>query len=145
MDADSCPVKEEIVEIASRFSAKVLFVASYDHHGIKDTTHAAWKYVDSRKEAADLFIMNHTVRWDITITQDIGLASTLLLKGVIVISPRGILFEENSIQTALDLRYLHAKARKRGVFGKGPKPFHSRDRARFATELVKILSKFAGI
>jgi uncharacterized protein len=31
VDADSCPVKEEIVEIASRFSAKVLFVASYDH------------------------------------------------------------------------------------------------------------------
>jgi uncharacterized protein len=89
--------------------------------------------------------MNHTVKGDITITQDIGLASTLLLKGVLVLSPRGILYEEDSIQTALDLRYLHAKARKRGVFEKGPKPFHSEDRARFATELAKILSKFAGI
>jgi uncharacterized protein YaiI (UPF0178 family) len=89
--------------------------------------------------------MNHTAKGDITITQDIGLASTLLLKGVHVLSPKGILFEENSIQTALDLRYLHAKARRRGVYGKGPKPFQSEDRARFVTELVEILSKFAGI
>ncbi|WP_374226370.1 DUF188 domain-containing protein [Bacillus sp. sid0103] len=39
-----------------------------------------WKYVDAGKEAANLFIMNYAVKGDITITQDIGLASTLLLK-----------------------------------------------------------------
>ena len=73
---NSCPVKEEIVEIASTFSVKVLFIASYDHHGNNKTTYAnaTWKYVDSRKEAADLFIMNHTAKGDITVTQDIGLA-----------------------------------------------------------------------
>ena len=145
VDADSCPVKEEIVEIASKFSIKVLFVASYDHHGMNDTTYADWKYVDSRKEAADLFIMNHTVKGDITITQDIGLASTLLLKGVHVLSPKGILYEEKEIQTALDLRYLHAKARKKGIYGKGPKPFNADDRTKFIMCLTKILSKFAGI
>jgi hypothetical protein len=43
---------------------------------VKDkTTYAAWKYVDSGKEAADLFIMNHASKGNITITQDIGLAS----------------------------------------------------------------------
>lgn len=144
MDADSCPVKAEIVEIASKFSVKVLFVASYDHHGINESTYAEWKYVDARKEAADLFIMNPTQKGDIVITQDIGLAYTLLLKGVQVLSPKGIVFDEDEIQTALDLRYLHAKARRRGVYGKGPKPFHSWDRVKFSTELAKILSKFAG-
>lgn len=109
------------------------------------STYAAWKYVDSGKEAADMFIMNHAVKGDITVTQDIGLASTLLLKGVQVMSPRGILFEEKGIQTALDLRFLNAKARKRGVYEKGAKPFQSEDRARFMTKLIKILSKFAGI
>ena len=77
--------------------------------------------------------------------QDIGLASTLLPMGVRVISPKGILYEEKEIQTALDLRFLHAKARKRGVYGKGPKPFNSSDRAKFITCLTKILSKNAGI
>lgn len=126
---------------------KVLFVASYDHHGNNNTTYAnaTWKYVDSRKEAADLFIMNHTTKGDITVTQDIGLASTLLPKGVHVLSPKGILFDETGIQTALDLRYLNAKARKRGVYGKGPKPFNSEDRTKFSIQLTKILSKFAGI
>jgi uncharacterized protein YaiI (UPF0178 family) len=51
------------------------------------STYLDWKYVDVRKEAADLLIMNHAVKGDITVTQDIGLASTLLLKGVQVLSP----------------------------------------------------------
>jgi uncharacterized protein len=89
--------------------------------------------------------MNHTVRGDIVVTQDIGLASTLLPMGVQVISPKGILYEENAIQTALDLRYLNAKARRKGMYSKGPKPFDSRDRERFSMCLTKILSKFAGI
>ncbi|WP_319942290.1 DUF188 domain-containing protein [Neobacillus rhizosphaerae] len=71
--------------------------------------------------------MNHASKGNITITQDIGLASTILLKGVQVLSPRGVVFEEKAIQTALDLRFLNAKARKRGVYGKGPKPFQSED------------------
>ncbi|WP_420800231.1 YaiI/YqxD family protein [Neobacillus terrae] len=139
VDADSCPVKEEIVEIASDFSIKVLFVASYNH--VKnDFTYAEWKYVDIGKEAADLFIMNHAAKGDIAVTQDIGLASTLLPKGVYVLSPRGTLFEEKGILTALDLRFLSAKARRRGEYGKGPKPFISSDRERFVKELTNILS-----
>lgn len=144
MDADSCPVKDEIVEIASRFSINVLFVASYNHI-MNNSTYASWKYVDTGKEAADLYIMNHSANGDITVTQDIGLASTLLLKGVYVLSPKGILFEEKGIQTALDMRYISAKARRRGEYGKGPKPFSSGDRDRFVNELTKILSNFEGV
>ncbi|MDR7000434.1 hypothetical protein [Neobacillus niacini] len=44
------PSKSGIVEIASDFSVKVLFVTSYDHHGTKDFTYSTWKYVDSRKK-----------------------------------------------------------------------------------------------
>jgi uncharacterized protein len=128
VDADSCPVKEEIVEIAHKFSIKVLFVASYNHMKL-DSLEADWKYVDASKEAADLYIMNHSGPGDIVITQDIGLASTLLPKGVHVLSSRRSLYEENDIQTALDFRYLKAKARKQGVYGKGPKPYTTEDRA----------------
>lgn len=145
VDADSCPVKEEIAQLASDFSVAAIFVASYAHA----TTNPLyleweWRYVDSDREAADLYIMNHTSKGDIVITQDIGLASTLLLKGVYVLSPKGILFEEKDIQTALDIRYIKSKARARGIYGKGPAPFTEVERNRFVEKLSGILSDSAG-
>ncbi|MBN8200577.1 YaiI/YqxD family protein [Bacillus sp. NTK034] len=144
MDADSCPVKEEIVEIANSFTMDAVFVASYAHMK-NDLNGAVWKFVDSSKEAADLFIMNYVKSGDVVVTQDIGLASTLLLNGVYVLSPRGILFEENEIRTALEMRHLSVKARRRGVYGKGPKPYSREDRSRFVQKLTKILSNLEGI
>ncbi|MGP7819059.1 YaiI/YqxD family protein [Niallia sp. 01092] len=144
MDADSCPVKQEIVEIAKSYCVETLFVASYAHMK-KEQENMNWKYVDNSKEAVDLFIMNKVKKQDIVITQDIGLASTLLLKEVYVLSPRGIVIEEKDIHTALHMRYLSAKARRRGVYGKGPKPFIDDDRQRFRKNLMRILSKIEGV
>lgn len=100
--------------------------------------------MDSDKEAADLFIMNHVKKGDVVVTQDIGLASILLSKEVCVLSPRGILFAEDQIETALDMRYLSAKARQQGKYGKGPKPFTNLDRERFVKKITEILSNFEG-
>jgi uncharacterized protein YaiI (UPF0178 family) len=61
-----------------------------------------------------------------------------------VLTPRGILFEEKVIQTALDLRFSNGLVRKRGVYENSSKPFLLEDRARIKLELIKILSKFAG-
>lgn len=143
VDADSCPVKEDIVEIASYYHYELLFVASYAHMK-RDNDEQKWKYVDSDKEAVDLFIMNATKKQDIVVTQDIGLASTLLLKQVTVLSLRGVIFKEESINTALDMRYLSAKARRKGVYGKGPKPYTEEDRQKFRRNFKRILSKDEG-
>ena len=107
VDADSCPVKEEIVEIANSYSVEAIFIASYAHMK-NDLNGTSWKFVDSSKEAVDLFIMNHVQKRDIVVTQDIGLASTLLPKEVYVLSPKGISYDEKDIHTALDMRYLSA-------------------------------------
>jgi uncharacterized protein YaiI (UPF0178 family) len=136
-------VKEEIVEIATKHSIEVIFIASYAHMKVEQSDWK-WKYVDSSKEAVDLFIMNAVKQHDVVITQDIGLASTLLLKNVYVLSPRGIIMDEKDINIALDLRYLSAKARRRGIYGKGPKPFSDGDRQRFKRNLIRILSNIAG-
>ncbi|WP_082686877.1 DUF188 domain-containing protein [Bacillus sp. FJAT-27445] len=145
VDADSCPVKEEIAQLASDFSVPAIFVASYAHATSNPLyLQWEWRYVDSDREAADLFIMNHAKKGDIVITQDIGLASTLLLKGVYVLSPRGILFEEKDIQTALDIRYIKSKARARGIYGKGPSPFSDEERKRFVNALSAILLEMPG-
>lgn len=120
---------------------EVIFVASYAHVS-NHSSDERWIYVDNVKEAADLFILNHVNRKDIVVTQDIGLASTLLLKEVFVLSPRGDLYQEKEMETALDLRFLSAKARRKGEYGKGPKPFSKEDRIKFIDQLTMVLSNF---
>lgn len=143
MDADACPVKEEITGICEDREVKVIFIASNAHRKTSPDK-GVWVYVDSSKEAADLYIMNHIKSGDVLVTQDIGLASIVLPKGVYAISPRGKEFREETISTALDFRYLSAKERRKGKYGKGPKPFTSEDRERFVSVFKKILSNFAG-
>lgn len=119
----------------------VTFVASYAHMS-NHSSEENWIYVDNEKEAADLFIQNHISKRDIVVTQDIGLASTLLPKEVVAISPRGTLYQEEDMDTALDMRFLSAKARRQGNYGKGPKPFSKEDRQRFVNQFTTILSDF---
>lgn len=143
IDADACPVKKEIVEIASSLKWRAIFVASYTHH-MQQPVGETWVYVDPDRESADLYLLNHVKTNDVVITQDIGLASLLLPKGVYVISPLGTPYDESTITTALDIRYLAAKARRQGIFGKGPAPFKKSDRERFRKNLLKFLSNIAG-
>ncbi|MGG4504527.1 YaiI/YqxD family protein [Heyndrickxia sporothermodurans] len=138
VDADACPVKQEIISVAIKYSLPYLFIASYAHKSNKHDER--WIYVDPDKESADLYIMNHVKKNDIVITQDIGLASLVLPKRVFALSPRGKEYKEEAIQTALDFRYLAAKARRRGKYEKGPKPFTEHDRQSFINKLEEILS-----
>lgn len=88
VDADVCPVKQEIMSIALKFHFNVHFVASYNH--LSDKKYGGdWTFVDTGKEAVDLYIVNHVKKDDVVVTQDIGLAGILLKKGVHVITPRG--------------------------------------------------------
>ncbi|KSU63730.1 hypothetical protein AS034_05670 [[Bacillus] enclensis] len=125
------------------FGFEVVFVASHAHRK-NSPDEGTWVYVDSEKEAADLYIMNHVRTDDILVTQDIGLASLVLPKKVYVLSPRGKVYREESIVTALDYRYVAAKERRKGNYGKGPKPFTDDDRKEFSAQFEKILSKVAG-
>ncbi|TWI57759.1 YaiI/YqxD family protein [Halalkalibacter nanhaiisediminis] len=143
VDADACPVKEEIVDICQRFKVAMVFVSSYAHQmtlpsSVKVVT------VDTDKEAADLYVMNKVKKDDICVTQDHALASILLAKGVVVLSPRGMVYREETIGQMLDARYLSQKQRRMGAKTKGPKAFQSSDRSRFMEQLEKILSIKAG-
>jgi uncharacterized protein len=88
--------------------------------------------------------MNRAKKYDVVITHDVGLAGILVKKGVIVLSPRGKLFTETEMDTALHIRYAMAKERRNGHYSKGPKPFSSYDRLYFTKRLHQILSNLAG-
>lgn len=121
----------------------VVFVASYTHKMI-NPVYGKWVYVDPDREAVDLYILNHAKTGDIVITQDIGLASLSMPKGVYVITPKGKVYDSRSITIALQFRYLAAKERQQGKTGKGPNKFTKEDRDHFCRQFVKFLSKFAG-
>lgn len=103
-----------------------------------------WVFVDTGKEEADLYIINHVNKNDIVISQDIGLAGLLIRKDVIFNTSRGKQYTEATIDTALQFRYLSAMERKGGKYTKGPKKFTDEDTLNFITNLEKILSKHAG-
>ncbi|MEH6946672.1 YaiI/YqxD family protein [Bacillus sp. JJ634] len=143
VDADACPVKKEILDTASLFKVNVIFVASYKN--MMSNPEGKWVYVDADKEAADLYIVNAVKKGDIVITNDIGLAGTLLPKAVYVLSSKGKEYTEENISMLLDMRYLSAKMRRAGKHTKGPKAFSKEDRIKFAQVLAKILSNLEGI
>lgn len=143
VDADACPVKHEIIHLANTYNASATFVASYSHVP-NETNGAKWVFVDTYKEAADLYILNLARQGDIVVSQDTGLASMLVNRGVYVLSPRGKLYNDQEMETILHLRYLSAKERRSGKYSKGPKPFSEHDREHFITSLNRILSKLEG-
>jgi len=144
VDADSCPVKKEVLSIAAAFSVPVIFVASIRHQLSKEIG-GTWKYVDPDDQAADMYIFNHLRNKDLLVTQDIGLASLALSKGAFALSVRGYVYEEGKIESDLQFRYLAAKARRAGRHTKGPKALTNEDVQRFMQNLERILSKVAGI
>lgn len=69
----------------------------------------------------------------------------LVSRNVYVISPCGKVYKEDEMDFSLHLRYLSAKERRSGKYGKGPKPFTEDDRQQITTSLSRILSNYEGI
>lgn len=138
VDADACPVKREIIEAAKQAEVPVYMVASYDHR-LQQEEGVQTIQVDSSDQSADLYIANTIQAGDILVTQDFGLAAVGLGKKSIVISNKGRRYTDESIDFLLHQRHVHAKQRKRGKYGKGPKPFTEEDRNHFLQSLTKLL------
>ncbi|MBC1548557.1 DUF188 domain-containing protein [Listeria sp. FSL L7-1434] len=138
VDADACPVKAEIKQVAKEFQLEVTFVASFNHYSV-NTNGENWIFVDTGKESADMRMMNLAKKGDIIVTQDIGLASILLAKGTFVFSNRGELYREEEMSLMLDIRYRHAKERQQGKYSKGPKAMSDADCSLFQDRLTTFL------
>ena len=131
IDADACPVKDEVYRVAVRYGLKVILVANSRMR----TPNAAWLefvLVDSRElDAVDDWIAEHIGTDDILISGDIPLASRCLEKGARAIGLTGRLFDEGNIGDSLATRQLLSQLRDQGIMMGGPAPFAKRDRSRF--------------
>ncbi|GIP39623.1 UPF0178 protein YqxD [Paenibacillus sp. J31TS4] len=138
MDADACPVKQEIIQTARRFGIGVWMVASYAHRLVPEEGVEVFQ-VDPSDQSADLFLANRLQPGDVLVTQDFGLATIGLAKRAVVLSNRGQEYRDETIDFLLDTRHAQAKKRRAGKHTKGPKPFSDEDRARFLHSLTKVL------
>ncbi|OZM57731.1 DUF188 domain-containing protein [Lottiidibacillus patelloidae] len=138
VDADSCPVKEEILSIGKMNNMDVIFVSSYAHI-LTNKIGGNWVTVDSEKEEADLYIANHISKGDVLVTQDYGLSALVISKGVSILTPRGKKITSNNIDQILFERFLSSKQRRAGGKVKGPKAFTEEDKNNFIYNLKKIV------
>jgi len=130
VDADACPVKDEVFRVAKRHGLPVHVVANSRINVPRDPLFRS-VVVSGHFDAADDWIVTQVTGTDIAITSDLPLASRCLKAGARVLDPKGRVFSDDSIGDALASREISAFLRDMGEQGGGPKPFTPSDRSRF--------------
>ena len=138
VDADACPVKDEIYKVAFRHEIHVTIVSNSPirvppHHLI------AREVVGAGFDAADDWIAERAHRGTVVVTADILLADRCLKAGAEVIAPNGKPFTGSSIGAAIATRAIMADLRAGGDAIGGPPPFSKADRSRFLSSLDETL------
>ncbi len=134
VDADACPVKEEVYRVAGRYGLRVTLVAN-SWMRVPEERWIALEVVENGPDAADDWIVEHVQPDDIVVTADILLADRCLKKGNRVIGTTGKPFTEENIGQAVATRNLLSELRDTGEIRGGPPPLTKRDRSRFLQEL----------
>ena len=138
VDADACPVKQEVYRVASRYYLDVTLVAN-SWMRVPNENWIALEVVEDGFDAADDWIVDHVQAYDIVVTADIPLASRCLKEGARVIDPTGKPFTENNIGQAVATRDLLSELRDAGEITGGPPPLKKRDRSRFLQQLDDVI------
>jgi uncharacterized protein len=167
VDADACPVKQEVYRVAARHGLKVCVVSNspiavpreYLIGGRPDaepeSTSAGRPFIErvvvsAGMDAADDWIAERATRGAIVITADVPLAARAVKAGAVAIAPDGRPFSEDSIGMALATRNLMDSLRSAGEITRGPKPFSPKDRSAFLGSLDREIVRlkragFSGI
>lgn len=134
VDADACPVKDEVARVAGRHGLTVHLVSNGGLRPSRDP-HIRMVMVPEGPDAADDWIANHVGPGDIAVTADIPLAARCLDQGAQALAPTGKPFTADSIGIALGMRDLHRHLREatgQQTYNAG---FGPRDRSRFLNAL----------
>ncbi len=138
VDADACPVKQEVYRVAGRCRLEVTLVTN-SRMRVPDEPWITLEVVRDGLDAADDWIVEHVSPSDIVITADIPLASRCLKKGAVVIGTTGKPFTDANIGPALATRDLLSDLRGAGEITGGPPPLTKRDRSRFLQSLDEAI------
>ena len=142
VDADACPVKDEIYRVAYRTSVPVTIVAN-SHFRVPAHPLIDRIVVNDSFDAADDWIAEQSTPKSIVITADILLADRCLKAGATVLSSTGKPFTNASIGGAIATRAIMADLRAGGDAIGGPAPFSQADRSRFLSALDAAIVRLA--
>ncbi|WP_306591043.1 YaiI/YqxD family protein [Geothrix sp. 21YS21S-4] len=139
VDADACPVKEEIFRVALRCELKVFVVSNALLRIPRNPLFEAVAVARGQFDGADDWIVERIGATDIAVTADIPLAARCLEKGARALDPKGRVYTPESIGDALAGRELMTHLRAMGEMGTGPAPFTARDRSTFLQRLDDLI------
>lgn len=138
VDADACPVKQEVYRVATRYGLAVTLVAN-SWMRVPNESWISLEVVEDGFDAADDWIVEHVQPHDIVVTADIPLASRCLKKGARAMGTTGKPFTEDNIGEAVATRDLLSELRSGGEIMGGPPPLTKRDRSRFLQQLDDVI------
>jgi uncharacterized protein YaiI (UPF0178 family) len=140
VDADACPVKDEVYKVAARYGLQT-YVVSNSFLQVPRNPLIEQVVVDAGPDVADDWIAERIAPGDIAVTNDIPLAERALKAGGAAIAPNGRPFTADSIGSAIAQRALMEQLRSTGDILGGPKPFERADRSRFLQALDEAVQK----
>jgi len=140
IDADACPVKDEVFRVAERYGLQV-FVVSNSWIRVPKDPRITSVVVEAGPDVADDWIAERAGPKDVVITADIPLADRALKNGGQAIHPNGKPFTPDNIGGSLASRGIGEHLRSMGEITGGPKPFANADRSRFLQALDQAIVK----
>jgi uncharacterized protein YaiI (UPF0178 family) len=140
VDADACPVKEQIYRVGARYEVPVVVVANAPLR-LPTTGDVRLVQVAGGFEAADDWIAAHVQPGDIVATADILLAGRVVDRGAACLDFRGKEFTADGLGDLLAARETAQYLRGMGLYGGGPAPLTARDRGRFASALDNLVHR----
>jgi len=140
IDADACPVKDEVYRVAQRYGLRTHVVANA-FINVPIHPKIARVVVEAGPDVADDWIAERAEAGDVVITNDIPLAERVLKAGAAAIAPNGRAFTVDSIGSAIAQRAIMEQIRSTGAITAGPRPFDRADRSRFLQTLDQAVTK----
>ncbi|MBC8376688.1 MAG: YaiI/YqxD family protein [FCB group bacterium] len=138
VDADACPVKNEVYRVADRYELMVTLVSN-SRIRVPQSSRVKLEVVGDGFDEADDWIVDHVQDGDVVITADIPLAGRCITAGAEVLSNSGKRFTDDNIGQTLATRDLLTELRGAGEITGGPAPLTQRDRSEFLQKLDVVI------
>ncbi len=134
VDADACPVRDEVLRVAGRLGFETIFISNGSRPIRPPGGRTRIVIVTDGADKADDWIAEEATPTDICLTADIPLAARCLAKGAFAMNFKGHPWTENNIGSALAGRAMSQHLREMGMGG-GPAPMAGADKSRFLNAL----------
>jgi uncharacterized protein YaiI (UPF0178 family) len=141
VDADACPVKDEILKVAERHGVPVIFVSNGGLRPSRDPMVRNVVVPKEKADAADDWIVENAKANDVVVTADIPLAARTVALDCHVVGPTGRPFTPETIGMAVAMRDLKQHLRETGESKGYNAAFTREDRSRFLGELDRVLRR----